>query len=139
MHASRCAQYPPPAPPAARRPAPTVWSGASVVASPASPWGRKSYSKTKPIRLEEFDAEKAWWNERTENAYAWRVPAEEIRRLSYNLDIKNPNVAAEDHRDPDELLTEYRQVLAEVAETRDALKAALTGALKSALAEKVKA
>lgn len=37
------------------------------------PAGYKSYSKTKPIRIEEFAAEKAWWNERVENEYAWKV------------------------------------------------------------------
>ena len=44
------------------------------------PAGYKSYSKTKPIRLEEFAAEKAWWGneatgfaERVENEFAWKV------------------------------------------------------------------
>ncbi|WP_031433256.1 type I restriction-modification system subunit M [Methylomarinum vadi] len=44
------------------------------------PEGYKSYSKTKPIRLEEFDAEKAWWGsedngfaDRQENEFAWKV------------------------------------------------------------------
>jgi len=44
------------------------------------PEGRRSYSKTKPIRLEEFDAEKAWWGkednnftERIENEFAWKI------------------------------------------------------------------
>src|SRR6266571_9283643 len=40
------------------------------------PPGVKSYNKTKPIRLEEFDAEKKWWakpGKRKENEFAWRV------------------------------------------------------------------
>lgn len=44
------------------------------------PEGRKSYSKTKPIRIEEFANEKAWWGkeennfaERQENEYAWKI------------------------------------------------------------------
>lgn len=44
------------------------------------PKGYKSYSKTKPIRLEEFDVEKEWWgtedndfSEREENEFAWKV------------------------------------------------------------------
>lgn len=43
------------------------------------PPGYKSYSKTKPIRLEEFDAEKAWWGtegnnfaDREESELAWK-------------------------------------------------------------------
>ncbi len=68
------------------------------------PAGQKSYSKTRPIRIEEFEVEKAWWGAREETENAWRVPVEEIRRRNYNLDIKNPNAEAESHRDPDELL-----------------------------------
>lgn len=44
------------------------------------PEGRKSYSKTKPIRIEEFAQEKAWWGkeendfvERQESELAWKV------------------------------------------------------------------
>lgn len=44
------------------------------------PAGYKSYSKTKPITLEEFQAEKDWWGDesdgfsgRVENEYAWKV------------------------------------------------------------------
>ena len=54
------------------------------------PNGIKSYSKTKPIRIEEFDLEKAWWSNREENEYAWKVSLEEIKEKNYNLDIKNP-------------------------------------------------
>lgn len=103
------------------------------------PAGRKSYSKTKPILIEEFDAEKAWWVAREESEHAWRVPSEEIRRRGYNLDIKNPRTVDEEHRDPDELLAEYRQAIADVEETREALKAALAGALESVLAKEVNA
>lgn len=103
------------------------------------PAGQKSYSKTKPIRIEEFEIEKAWWNDRSESAQAWHVPADEIRRSGYNLDIKNPNTVDEEHRDPDELLTEYKRALAEVDETREALKAALAAALESATPVEVKA
>jgi type I restriction enzyme M protein len=103
------------------------------------PAGQKSYSKTKPIRIEEFDVEKAWWIARAESEQAWRVPAEEIRRRGYNLDMKNPNAADEDHRDPDELLAEYREAMAEVEVTREALKGALGAALESAIGSGVKA
>jgi type I restriction enzyme M protein len=44
------------------------------------PEGYKSYSKTKPITLEEFQAEKEWWGneangfaERVENEHAWKI------------------------------------------------------------------
>ena len=37
------------------------------------PAGAKSYSKTKPIRIEEFATEKEWWNNRAESERAWKV------------------------------------------------------------------
>jgi len=56
------------------------------------PEGYKSYSKTKPIRNEEFDLEKKWWNKRKKNQYAWKVPIKEIKDKGFNLDIKNPTL-----------------------------------------------
>ena len=93
------------------------------------PAGYKSYSKTKPIRIEEFAPEKAWWENREESEFAWRVQEEDIKANNYNLDIKNPNKADEDHGDPLELLAKYRKLMAEVADTRDALKQELMAAL----------
>jgi type I restriction enzyme M protein len=55
------------------------------------PEGYKNYTKTKPIRLEEFELEKQWWNDRVENEYAWKVSVEDIKKRNYNLDLKNPN------------------------------------------------
>jgi type I restriction enzyme M protein len=103
------------------------------------PAGQKSYSKTRPIRIEEFEAETAWWGSREENEHAWRVSAEEIRKRGYHLDIKNPNAEGESHRDPDELLAEYRALLAEVEETRETLKRELGAALEKALLAEVEA
>ena len=33
-----------------------------------------------------------------ENEYAWKVSAEEIKQRNYNLDIKNPHAAEEQHQ-----------------------------------------
>lgn len=57
---------------------------------------RKKYSKTKPIQHEEFATLKAWWNQRTENDNAWKVPRTTVQQgegpaLTVNLDLKNPN------------------------------------------------
>jgi len=93
------------------------------------PAGYKSYSKTKPIRIEEFAPEKAWWENREESELAWRVPVEDIKANKYNLDIKNPNTVDEDHGDPVELLAKYKKLLAEVSETRNTLKQELMAAL----------
>ena len=50
------------------------------------PAGYKSYSKTKPIRLEEFKPEQEWWGsedndfaDRVENEFAWKVDFKSMR------------------------------------------------------------
>jgi len=93
------------------------------------PEGVKSYNKTKPINIKEFDPEKKWWGKRKENEFAWKVPVEQIIAGNYNLDIKNPNAVTENHRDPDELLAEYKKSLSEIEKIRDALKRDLMNSL----------
>jgi len=61
------------------------------------PEGQKSYSKTKPIRIEEFDPIKEWWINREENEVAWKVDIQTIIERGYDLDIKNPNKQEEEH------------------------------------------
>ncbi|SHJ66674.1 type I restriction enzyme M protein [Malonomonas rubra DSM 5091] len=96
------------------------------------PEGYKSYSKTKPMRIEEFAPEKAWWQNRVESEQAWKVSVEQIKVNGYNLDIKNPNTVEADHGDPEELLAEYKTLLASVSETREKLKQELMDALERA-------
>lgn len=60
------------------------------------PEGQKAYSKTKPIKLSEFDTLKAWWNDRKENEQAWKVDIQRIIDSGYNLDIKNPHKEEEE-------------------------------------------
>lgn len=55
------------------------------------PEGQKSYSKTKPIRIDEFLPIKDWWNKRIESDVAWKVSIEEIKKRNWDLDIKNPH------------------------------------------------
>ena len=98
------------------------------------PDGYKSYSKTKPMRITEFDAEKAWWGGKTrrarkESELAWKVDVQTIIDSGYNLDIKNPNAPEFSHDDPDELLKEYLSAQQAAAEIRDRLKAELAKAL----------
>jgi type I restriction enzyme M protein len=94
------------------------------------PDGYKSYSKTKPMRIEEFEPEKAWWTDREENERAWRVSADDIAASGYNLDIKNPNTVDESHEDPDVLLARYTEAVDQVRAAQEALKASLAESLR---------
>jgi type I restriction enzyme M protein len=60
------------------------------------PEGQKAYSKTKPIKISEFDTLKEWWNNREENEQAWKVDIKTIKDNGYNLDIKNPHKKEEE-------------------------------------------
>lgn len=58
------------------------------------PEGYKTYNKTKPIRIEEFNLENEWWSNRTNEKfkqYCWKVNLEVVKNNNYNLDINNPN------------------------------------------------
>jgi type I restriction enzyme M protein len=80
------------------------------------PEGYKQYSKMKPIRHVEFAYLAEWWADRKETAWAWRVPAEEIARRGYNLDVKNPATEyAEDTRSSAEALADLIRVNEEIA------------------------
>jgi type I restriction enzyme M protein len=98
------------------------------------PAGYKNYSKTRPMRIEEFAAEKAWWggadrSGRVENEFAWKVSADDIRARNYNLDCKNPHSPDLVVHDPEVLLADYAALQARIAETQAKLKNALAAAL----------
>ena len=102
------------------------------------PPGAKSYYKGKPIRIEEFEGERAWWGDevdgfkaRVENEQAWRVSIDTIKAGNFNLDLKNPHSPNTGPGDVDHLLSEYEKILAQIAETRAALKRELHHALIS--------
>ena len=94
------------------------------------PAGAKSYNKTKPMRIEEFDAEKAWWHNREETERAWKVSVDTIAANGYNLDIKNPNAVVDSHEDPLVLLKQYNEAAAIADQSRLALKSALQSCLE---------
>ena len=84
----------------------------------------KNYTKTKPIKLDEFEAEKAWWNARKETDCAWKVSIDEVKARGYNLDFKNPSTQLEQSipspeeviRKTSDCLTRSRQILLEIEE-----------------------
>ncbi len=95
---------------------------------------QKAYSMTKPIRIEHLKPCVDWWGGakrkgRVETEFAWKVSADEVKTQGYNLDIKNPHIVADDHGDPEELLTKLNAAESEAANLRDQLKAILAEAL----------
>lgn len=100
------------------------------------PPGANSYNKTKPMRIEEFEPEKAWWHNREENRFAWKVPIEDIISNGYNLDIKNPNAIADSHEDPLVLLKQYQDAVKTADAARLGLKTALQECLEGSIGVK---
>jgi len=102
------------------------------------PAGVKNYNKTKPIRIEEFDAEKAWWGteaegfaSRVENERAWKVSIDQIKAAHYNLDQKNPHVGEVQDHNPEHLLADYQRLQGEAQALRDELREILAKSLAS--------
>ncbi|MFA7286746.1 MAG: N-6 DNA methylase [Patescibacteria group bacterium] len=93
------------------------------------PDGQKAYSMTNPIRVEEFEVEEKWWNNREENDHAWKVSIDEIVKRNYNLDIKNPRTPVDVLESPEMLLTTYRTKQKEVKEVLAQIRAVITDAL----------
>jgi type I restriction enzyme M protein len=101
------------------------------------PPGVKSYNKTKPMRIEEFDVEAAWWgNEsdgfasRVENEQAWKLGIDVIKARNYNLDCKNPHIGEQAIHDPNLLLAQYSAMQDDIAALRATLKGVLADALQ---------
>lgn len=100
------------------------------------PDGRKNYTKTKPMQFEELSGCVGWWNNRTEDQQAWRVPVEQVlkydsegRLVSANLDIKNPNGKSQfEHLPPEQLMDEIIAKERKVLEILQGLRASF-GAL----------
>ncbi|HCD5124980.1 TPA: N-6 DNA methylase [Vibrio parahaemolyticus] len=104
------------------------------------PEGVKNYSKTKPMKFEEFQQEIDWWgNEadgfasRIETKQAWKVSIEDIIERNFNLDIKNPYQDEVVSHAPEELLANYQQQQQDIKALRDQLKGILGDALSSTI------
>jgi type I restriction enzyme M protein len=65
------------------------------------PTDRKRYTKTKPLRFDEFEPMLTWWTRREPNLHAWLVsPSDVFTRsddgqvLTCDLDVKNPRTTS---------------------------------------------
>ncbi len=92
------------------------------------PEGQKSYSKTKPIKISEFESLKTWWHDRTQNEQAWKVSIDTIKNNGFNLDIKNPHKEVEEQNyTASELLEQLHDSFAKSDEWLNQLKNELAG------------
>jgi type I restriction enzyme M protein len=79
------------------------------------PEGRKSYTKTRPLRFEAFEECQAWWGAsaregRKDTERAWRVSVDDVEANGYNLDLRNPSRPDDlTHRPPAQILTDLMQ------------------------------
>ena len=80
------------------------------------PEGRKTYTKTMPLRYEEFEPFLKWWEYRVENEHAWQVNVDDLLEydqagalVSVDLDRRHPSRAvAQREVPPGELIEELR-------------------------------
>ncbi|WP_405326233.1 N-6 DNA methylase [Leeuwenhoekiella sp. LLG6367-2.1] len=94
------------------------------------PEGVKSYNKSKPINIAEFDTEKDWWTNRETNPLAWKVTLEEIKAKNYNLDFKNPHQEVDTLAAPEVILEKYSKTETKINSIQDEIIKVLTEALQ---------
>lgn len=90
------------------------------------PEDRKNYTKTKPLRYEEFVDLFAWWGERNETDQAWKVSAKTFEENGFNLDLKNPRAPDRlEHLPPEELVEAILENEAEITKLIAEVKTSL--------------
>ncbi|HEV2379019.1 MAG TPA: class I SAM-dependent DNA methyltransferase [Terriglobia bacterium] len=99
------------------------------------PEDRKNYTKTQPMRFEEFAECLAWWKKREANEHAWKISVSDVLKcdaqgtlLSANLDTNNPNRKHDlEHLPPeqlaDDILKKEQRVTEIMAEIKELLRA----------------
>lgn len=100
------------------------------------PEGAVSYNKSRPMRFEEFESERAWWGEEADGflarrvtEQAWSITAEEAAERGYNLDLRNPHRPERESHEPAELLVRHAEQQANIQSFRDQIRTILAEAL----------
>ena len=91
------------------------------------PEGYKSYSRSNPLTIDEFELEKKWWGGKSRQGrqttkYAWKVSVDELKAHNYNFDIKNPHQDVEPKVNLDELLQKYIKTVNEINRLTEELR-----------------
>ena len=94
------------------------------------------------MKINDLDELAKWWGKsennyktRKENTQAWKVNANEIKDLNYNLDCKNPYIREEEIHDPELLLSQYTKIQKDINSLRGNLKNILSEAFKTTNSE----
>ncbi|MBV9872117.1 MAG: N-6 DNA methylase [Frankiaceae bacterium] len=91
-----------------------------------SPEGRKNYTKTAPMQLEEFADCITWWANRQENDCAWKVASADLIANGCNLDVKNPRGQQDfEHMPPEQLVNDILAKERHIVEIMSEVKALL--------------
>jgi type I restriction enzyme M protein len=110
------------------RPGPTrtIWFYEIPIAD-----GRKTYTKTRPLTLEELQPCKSWWKSRTTGPNAWKVDIQQIIDRNYSLDFRNPSTEHDEPpHDPSELASLIVQDATEIRAAAETIRS-LVGAWES--------
>lgn len=99
------------------------------------PKGYKSYSKTKPIRLEEFKPEQEWWGDEA-NDFADRVENEFAWKMDFKAELEQAEAAARPHWQHAE---ELNNRAAELEGEATNLRKSLTGTTDAVYRDKISA
>ncbi|MCF7963200.1 MAG: N-6 DNA methylase [Pirellula sp.] len=102
------------------------------------PEGVKSYSKTKPLRIEELQPIACWWGKES-NGFSDRVETDQAWKVNFKAIKADAEAMAKPHRDrAEELSNEAAALNEQVKELRTALKAESKPAKKRPLEDQVK-
>lgn len=86
------------------------------------PAGQSSYSKSKPIVIEDFEAERKWWNNRIESDNSWKVMIDDIIKRDFDLDISSPYFEEKEYISSNELRTRLEKSFKKSEELLNLLK-----------------
>jgi len=88
----------------------------------------KNYSKSRPIKFEEFDDCISWFKDKKRSKLAWKVSIEELKKDNYNLDRHHPDSIDElEYQDPELLFEEIIEKQKQMQGTMKALHTLLKG------------
>jgi type I restriction enzyme M protein len=101
------------------------------------PEGRKSYSKTKPIRIEEFVNEKSWWG-KEENDFVERQESELAWKIDFKTKKQDAEAKAKLHWDKAQKLNNQVSVLdTQMRDLRNSLRGVMELAQRTVVEEQI--